>query len=597
MIFRNRVQRKERRLQEVREREARERRRSSAIATVLSDSDTVREERDDSSDPDFTVPAPSTSKTVNLTLPQNVVSHPKVLETSTRLKMSNTQVLMFTATLLKAGGASANDVKLSLETTRRMRTAGWNEAAKDIMEHFVKSVKNTPLALHWDEKIMEELKGEKSNRLAILVSGKNCVEGKLLATPAMEDGKGISMATALTDTLSDWSLQSGVTALVFDTCSSNTGAFSGAATHLETQLDKKLLWLACRHHVLQLYLAAAWKLVVPRTKSKDNQEFKNFQEVWKTIDTTKSFKVLKLRGKFLQSQAEETREALVQQLEKPPSMKAFLRDDYRESAEVNLLVLNYVPPRGIKWLRPGAYHHARFMAHTIYAPKMYAWSEQMGYDDDFLQNLEVFVCFVACLFAKHWLEATRGVDAPYNDLNFYKNVVQFAEDFPALSEKVLPVIQRHTWYLTQEVVIFALFSNKVDSDVKQKMAEKLCSLPKPGLYAQGKPVLPVLEPKTELVDLVGENSHFLFHLLGVDSGWLSAEVSLWEENQDYMTMKEFVTTVKVVNDPAERGVKLCQDFLTLLSRQSDVHGDILQVVEQHRTNVHGRNKGELFQNL
>ena len=85
----------------------------------------------------------------------------------------------------------------------------------------------------------------------------------------------------------------------------------------------------------------------------------------------KELQDLKLRGKFSQSQAEETREALVQQLEKPPSMKALLREDYREPAEVNLLELNYVPPPVIRWLRPAAYHHAKFMAHTIYAPKRF----------------------------------------------------------------------------------------------------------------------------------------------------------------------------------------------------------------------------------
>ena len=65
------------------------------------------------------------------------------------------------------------------------------------------------------------LRGDKSNRLPILVSWKNHPEGKLLLTPVMHDDKGVEMATALTETLSDWNLQSGMVAQVFDTFSSN----------------------------------------------------------------------------------------------------------------------------------------------------------------------------------------------------------------------------------------------------------------------------------------------------------------------------------------------------------------------------------------
>ena len=51
-----------------------------------------------------------------------------------------------------------------------------------------------------------------------------------------------------------------------------------------------------------------------------------------------------------------------------------------------------------------------------------------------------------------------------------------------------------------------------------------------------------------------------------------------------MIAKEFVKTVKVVNDAAERGVKLAQDYATILTKDDDMRAMILQGVEENRRN-------------
>ena len=51
-----------------------------------------------------------------------------------------------------------------------------------------------------------------------------------------------------------------------------------------------------------------------------------------------------------------------------------------------------------------------------------------------------------------------------------------------------------------------------------------------------------------------------------------------------MIAKEFVKTVKVVNDAAERGVKLAQDYATILTKDDDMRAMILQGVEKNRRN-------------
>ena len=102
-----------------------------------------------------------------------------------------------------------------------------------------------------------------------------------------ENSKGRTMADKIIKELRDADLlHKTYGAIVFDTTSSNTGVFKGAATYLEIDLDSKLLWLACRHHIFELILVAAWTATFGSSKSKDNLEFKKFQGTWNTIDRT-----------------------------------------------------------------------------------------------------------------------------------------------------------------------------------------------------------------------------------------------------------------------------------------------------------------------
>ena len=48
----------------------------------------------------------------------------------------------------------------------------------------------------------------------------------------------------------------------------------------------------------------------------------------------------------------------------------FLRDDYKESIELVLVVLGYTPPN-FTFKKPGAFHKARWMAPLIYGLKIF----------------------------------------------------------------------------------------------------------------------------------------------------------------------------------------------------------------------------------
>ena len=77
-------------------------------------------------------------------------------------------------------------------------------------------------------------------------------------------------------------------------------------------------------------------------------------------------------------------------------------------------------------------------------------------------------------------------------------------------------------------------------------------------------------------------SYKFFDILGLDCSWLEKNPDKWEEDESYLVAREFVTTVKVVNDTAERGVKMAEDYATILTKDDDMRAMIMQGVEQNR---------------
>ena len=69
--------------------------------------------------------------------------------------------------------------------------------------------------------------------------------------------------------------------------------------------------------------------------------------------------------------------------------------------------------------------------------------------------------------------------------------------------------------------------------------------------------------------------------LGLSSSWLEKDVKLWSEDPDYLVAETFVRTVKIVNDTAERGVKLMTDYAQILTKDEKTKQWILQAVESN----------------
>ena len=320
--------------------------------------------------------------------------------------------------------------------------------------------------------------------------------------------------------------------------------------------------------------------------SPENKFFADIRNEWENLDTSPEAEIFTL-DKDLVGRDEALlfyKEIL---LKKNQRNEIMIRDDYRELAECSVMLLGDLPPSGkIFWRKPGACQKARFCAFGIYGLKALAFSSQLDLDDETIQLLSRFCAFLTIIYIPHFLSSSIGCDAPINDMKLFAQLFAMRAWDTQLADEALVVLRRHCWYLTPEVVMFSLFSSKVTNDEKSRIASRLLTFDSsvPKSEKLEKPKFPEINENTKLVDLVTPQSYRFFRILGLDCPWLAMDPVKWEEEDSYMIAQDFVKTVKVTNDIAERGVKLARDYATLLTTDDSIRAELLQGVERCRRN-------------
>ena len=72
-----------------------------------------------------------------------------------------------------------------------------------------------------------------------------------------------------------------------------------------------------------------------------------------------------------------------------------------------------------------------------------------------------------------------------------------------------------------------------------------------------------------IADFVTRRSLHFFHALNIPTEFLQTDPSEWEARADFQKAADFVLSMKVVNDNAERAVALTQSYKNLLTKNED----------------------------
>ena len=134
-------------------------------------------------------------------------------------------------------------------------------------------------------------------------------------------------------------------------------------------------------------------------------------------------------------------------------------------------------------------------------------------------------------------------------------------------------------------MVFSLFSDKVGAEEKSRLSARLQTFRVQDELELGvflAPDFPDVEEGIQLVDLLGPNSWVLFMLLKTGTSWLQSGPETWLGDPGYQETAAFITTIKVTNDVAERGVKLITDYAEILTKGEVTREFPLQGVELHR---------------
>ena len=141
------------------------------------------------------------------------------------------------------------------------------------------------------------------------------------------------------------------------------------------------------------------------------------------------------------------------------------------------------------------------------------------------------------------------------------------------------------WYLWHYLVVRFLLTQSVHLQIILLAVKPDSAVSNPSDQfgtGFGKPKFPAVDIHTTLADLVGQDSWFLFNVLSLDEEFLNQDFMLWPFSTSYKTSAEHILAINVINDCAERCVKLSSDFLS--SAESEQHyQNVLQIVEHNRT--------------
>lgn len=266
------------------------------------------------------------------------------------------------------------------------------------------------------------------------------------------------------------------------------------------------------------------------------------------------------------------------------------RDDYKELLELTLVFLEETPKKPAMFRAPGAVHHARWMAKAIYSLKMFLFREEFELSKQEENDLGQICVFIVTIYVEAWFSCTLPIHAPYNDFLLLQNVHHFKSVDKDLSRVAIQKLQNHLWYLNPENVALAFFDQRIPNSTKAKMVEALKNvgdidqnIKRPIITNQN--ILTILENGIE--QFVSMETKLFFERFKVDQEFLKSNSADWEGIASFIEAKEIIGQLRVVNDTAERGVKLMEEYNSLITKDEEQKQYVLQVVQGYRRKYSG----------
>lgn len=174
--------------------------------------------------------------------------------------------------------------------------------------------------------------------------------------------------------------------------------------------------------------------------------------------------------------------------------------------------------------------------------------------------------------------------APRNDLNLLQEIESYKSINIDASQAAKKSFSNHLWYLSDNLVGFAFFDRELSNETKSAMVKKLQFQSNTKVNSKKANISSISDiSQINLDHFVSNNTENFFEILfGKVPEFLNKDPDTWILDPEYLMMETEIKHILIVNDVAERGVKLITDYNTILCNDEEQKQFILQIVENHR---------------
>lgn len=134
-------------------------------------------------------------------------------------------------------------------------------------------------------------------------------------------------------------------------------------------------------------------------------------------------------------------------------------------------------------------------------------------------------------------------------------------------------------------MLLSLFDNAVSSEMKLKIVRSAKQVESRSTNTKRYLITSKnvhLLSNTDLSDFATKKSFILFEQFELSYNFIGSHPDSWITDENYQDCQMMFRSLKVVNDAAERGVALIEEFNGTLTKNEDQLQYLLQVVQDHR---------------
>ena len=202
------------------------------------------------------------------------------------------------------------------------------------------------------------------------------------------------------------------------------------------------------------------------------------------------------------------------------------------------------------------------------------------------------ILYTVYIYIKVWVTAGVASSAPCIHLQLLKDLNSYKDKDQVIANVASRKILGHLWYLSDELIALAFFDDQVSNETKRKMVSVLQNSVAKEPIKHPTFDTSIISVK-KLEDFVTSNTLRFFAITGMLYNFLDEDIEKWEQNEEFIAIKTQANNMKVVNDVAERGVALMEEYYNLITNDEQQKQYVLQVVSAYRARYPDRKKSTL----